>query len=194
MSTQANTFVSPAEYLEIERRAEFKSEYYRGEMFAMAGASPRHAWITGNLVRELGQRLKSKPCRVSASDLRLRVTPTGLYTYPDVVVVCGEPQFADDQADTLLNPKLIVEVLSDSTRDYDRGRKFQHYRSLPSLAEYLTVEQNEPRVERWTRQPENEWLLKEFTSLDQSIRLSSLECDLPLAEIYDKIDWAAEAV
>src|SRR6185436_11448086 len=120
MSSQPTTLLSPEEYLEIERKAERKSEYYQGEMFAMAGASPRHAWIVSNLIIELGRQLKTKPCRVSASDLRLRVSPTGLYTYPDVIVVCGEPQFADNQNDTLLNPTLIVEVLSDSTRDYDR--------------------------------------------------------------------------
>jgi len=191
MSTQAKTSLSPAEYLELERRADFKSEYYEGETFAMAGASPRHVWITANLVREFGQQLKEKPCRVSASDLRLRVTPTGLYTYPDVLVVCGEPQLADDQQDTLLNPTVIVEVLSESTRDYDRGRRFQHYRTLPSLAEYLTVDQDEPHVEHWTRQPESRWLLAEFAGLEQAIRLASIDCVLPLAEIYDKIDWSA---
>ena len=193
MSTQPKTFLSPAEYLELERRAEFKSEYYEGEMFAMAGASLRHVWITANLVRELGQQLKGKPCRASASDLRLRVTPTGLYTYPDVLVVCGEPQLADGQKDTLVNPTVIVEVLSESTRDYDRGRKFQHYRTLPALIEYLTVDQDEPHVEHWSRQPENRWLLAEFAGLEQSVRLTSIDCILPLAEIYDKIDWSAEA-
>src|SRR5436190_1462002 len=118
MPSYPTTFLSPEEYLEIERNAERKSEYYRGEMFALAGASPRHAWIITNLVRELSQQLRTKPCRVSANDLRLRVLPTGLYTYPDVMVVCGEPQFADYRKDTLLNPIVIIEVLSDSTRDY----------------------------------------------------------------------------
>jgi Uma2 family endonuclease len=151
------------------------------------------AVIVTNLVGELRQQLKSKPCETHSSDLRLRVTPTGLYTYPDVLVVCGEPQLADDRKDTLLNPTVIVEVLSESTRDYDRGRKFQHYRTLSSLAEYLTVERDEPHVEHWTRQPESRWLLAEFADLGQSIRLASIDCILPLAEIYDKIDWSAEA-
>jgi Uma2 family endonuclease len=193
MSTQPKTFLSPAEYLELERRAEFKSEYYEGGMFATAGASRRHGLIVTNLVAELRQQLKAKPGETHSSDLRLRVTPTGLYTYPDVLVVCGEPQLADDQKDTLLNPTVIVEVLSESTRDYDRGRKFQHYRTLPSLAEYLTVEQDEPHVEHWTRQPKSRWLLAEFAGLGQSIRLDSIDCVLPLAEIYDKIDWSQEA-
>lgn len=189
MATQPNTFLSPAEYLEIERKADHKSEYYAGEMFAMAGASRRHVVIVTNLAAELRQALKGRPCETYSADLRLRVTPTGLYTYPDIIVTCGEPQFAD--GDTLLNPTLIIEVLSDSTRDYDRGRKFQNYRSLPSLAEYLTVEQNEPHVEQWVRQAEKHWLLTEFAEMTESVRLASIECTLALAEIYDRIDWAA---
>jgi Uma2 family endonuclease len=145
--------VSPEEYLEQERLADRKSEYFQGEVFAMAGASPRHVSIVTNAVIELGQQLKRKPCRVYPADLRLRVTSVGLYTYHDVMVICGEAQFADDQEDTELNPVLIVEVLSESTRDYDRGRKFQHYRKLPSLAGYLMIEQDEPHIEHWTRQP-----------------------------------------
>src|SRR5215470_16405199 len=124
MSSQPTTFLSPDEYLELERKAERKSEYFQGEMFAMAGASPTHSVIVNNLVAALLHQLWAKPCLVYSSDVRLRVSPSGLYTYPDVMVVCGEVQFADDQKDTVLNPNVIVEVLSDSTRDYDRGRKF----------------------------------------------------------------------
>jgi len=191
MSTQVTTFLSPAEYLEQERRAERKSEYFRGEMFAMSGASPRHVSIVTNLVGWFWQQLKGMPCRVYSTDLRLRVTPAGLYTYPDVMVVCGDAQFADDQKDTVLNPVLIVEVLSKSTRDYDRGRKFQHYRTLPSLVEYLTVAQDQPHIEHWTRQPENGWLLTEFSDPGQSIHLASIGFVLPLAEVYDKVEWTA---
>jgi Uma2 family endonuclease len=191
MSSQVTTFLSPAEYLEQERLAERKSEYFRGEMFAMSGASPRHVSIVTNLVAEFRQHLKGKPCRVYSTDLRLRVTPAGLYTYPDVMVVCGEAQFADDQKDTVLNPVLIVEVLSNSTRDYDRGRKFQHYRTLPSLVEYLTVAQDQPHIEHWTRQPENGWLLTEFDDPGRSIHLASIGCAIPLAEVYDKVEWTA---
>src|SRR5205809_2192753 len=152
MASRPNTFLTPEEYLEIERKAAFKSEYYQGEMFAMAGGSPPHAWIISNLNYELVRQLKGRPCRVGTNDLRLRVLPSGLYTYPDVMVVCGKPQYADYRKDTLLNPIVIIEVLSDSTRDYDRGRKFQHYRALPSLQEYLTVAQDTPHIEHWTRQ------------------------------------------
>ncbi len=157
----------------------------------MSGASPRHVWIVSNLNGNLWQHLKGKACRVSASDLRLRVTPAGLYTYPDVMVVCGEPQYAEDRKDTVLNPVLIVEVLSESTRDYDRGRKFQYYRELPSLIEYLTIEQDQPRVEHWTRQSGNHWDFLEYDDLAQSIQLASIDCALPLAEIYDKIEFPA---
>ncbi len=191
MSTEPKTFLSPEEYLEQERRAGQKSEYFQGETFAMAGASQRHALIVTNLVGEFRQQLKGKPCEVYSSDLRLRVEATGLYTYPDVMVVCGNPQFADDQKDTLLNPVIIIEVLSESTRDYDRGQKFQHYRALASVMEYLTVAQSEPHVEYCSRQAENRWLLTEFSGLEQSIPLASIHCVLRLAEIYDKIEWAA---
>jgi Uma2 family endonuclease len=189
MSSQRTTFISPEEYLAQERLAERKSEYFQGEVFAMSGASSWHVWIVVNVSAELRQQLKGKPCRVSASDFRLRVTPAGLYTYPDVMVVCGEPQFADDQKDTLLNPILIVEVLSKSTRNYDRNRKFQYYRKLPSLMEYLMIEQDEPRIEHWTRQRDNHWDFVEVDDLAQSIQLTSIGCILPLAEVYDKIEW-----
>jgi Uma2 family endonuclease len=190
MAAHSTTFLTPAEYLDQERHAERKSEYLRGEVFAMAGASRRHSLIVTNLVAELSRQLKEKPCEVYANDLRLRVTPAGLYTYPDVMVACGDIQFADDQKDTILNPVLLIEVLSESTRDYDRGRKFQYYRTLPSLVEYLTVAQDEPHVEHYTRQQQDRWLLVEFNGPTQIIPLASIPCVLPMAEIYDKIDWS----
>jgi Uma2 family endonuclease len=189
VSSQTKTLLTPEEYLEIERKAERKSEYYGGQMFAMAGASRRHSIIVTNIAGSLWQQLKGKPCEVHTNDLRVRVTPTGLYTYPDVVVVCGAPKFADDQKDTLLNPTVIIEVLSDSTRDYDRGWKFEQYRALPSLTEYLTVDQAGPHVERYRRQPDG-WLLTEYRELHQTVELASIACELKLAEIYEKVDWA----
>jgi len=193
MSTQAKTFLTEAEYLELERQTEDRNEYFGGEMFAMSRGTAWHAWIIGNIVAEVRQQLKRKPCRVSPSEVRLK-TPAGLFTYPDVMVVCGDPQFADDRKDTLLNPVVIVEVLSPSTRDYDRGQKFQFYRSVPSLAEYVAVAQDTPHVELYTRQTDHRWLLTEFEDLGQSVELSSIGCVLPLSEVYDKIDWAtAEA-
>src|SRR5580704_10178289 len=191
MSSQPSTFLTPAEYLEIERRAERKSEYFQGEMFAMAGASYAHVVIVGNLSHELKLRLKAGPCGVYSSDLRLRVAPNGLYTYPDVMVICGGPQFADDRKDTVVNPVLIVEVLSESTEAYDRGKKFEQYRALPSLREYLLVAQDAPRIEQYTRQPDDRWLLSETSGGDTSIQLASVDCVLPLAGIYDQIEWQA---
>jgi Uma2 family endonuclease len=192
MSSQPSSYLTPEEYLEVERRAERKSEYFRGEMFAMAGATRRHILIVTNLVRELSQQLMTKPCEVYSTDMRLRVSPTGLYTYPDVLVVCGEPQFADDQQDTLLNPVLVIEVLSPSTEDYDRGRKFGHYRKLPSLMEYVTVAQDEPRIEKWTRMQED-WRFAEYNDLGRTIQLASIGAALPLSEVYNKLDFAAPA-
>jgi Uma2 family endonuclease len=191
MSSQRTTLLTPEEYLEIERRAERKSEYFHGEMFAMAGASYAHVVIVGNLSHELKLRLKAGPCGVYSSDLRLRVAPNGLYTYPDVMVICGGPQFADDRKDTVVNPVLIVEVLSESTEAYDRGKKFEQYRALPSLREYLLVAQDAPRIEQYTRQPDDRWLLSETSGGDTSIQLASVDCVLPLAGIYDQIEWQA---
>jgi Uma2 family endonuclease len=191
MSTQPKTFFTPEQYLEIERKAEFKSEYYQGEMFAMAGARSDHNLIVGNLVTVFNPQLRSRPCLVYASDMRVRVSPTGLYTYPDVVVVCGEPQFADNELDTLTNPTLIVEVLSPSTEAYDRGRKFEHYRSLPSLREYLVVASERTHVDLFKRRSEEEWLLTAGRPED-TIELSSIACKLPLAEIYLKTKLTSE--
>src|SRR2546422_1674643 len=191
MSLQPKTYLTPEEYLALERKAEYKSEYLAGEMFAMSGASPRHVLIVTNVVAELRGQLKQRPCTVYSSDLRVKVSPTGLYTYPDVVVVCDQPQFADEQRDTLLNPTLIVEVLSESTKDYDRGEKFEHYRTLPSLREYILIAQDKYHVEHFVRQPDNRWLLSETNLLEDTIHLSSIACDLALAEDYDKVEMPA---
>ena len=191
MSANPTTFISPEEYLERELQSEEKNEYFNGEIFAIARPSPRHTWIVTNVAGEFRQQLKGKPCRVSSSELRLRVTPTGLYTYPDVMVVGADVEYASDQKDTVLNPVVIVEVLSKSTQDYDRGQKFQHYRTLPSLIDYLTVAQDVPHVLHWTRQSETRGLLVEYSDLGQSIPLASISCVLPLTEVYDKIEWPA---
>ena len=193
MSANPTTFMTLEEYLGRELESEEKYEYFNGEVFAIARPSARHTWIVANIVVEFGRQLKGKPCRLSSSELRLRVTPTGLYTYPDVMVICGNVEVAAEQKDTVLNPVVIVEVLSPSTQDYDRGQKFQHYRTLPSLIDYLIVAQDEPRVEHWTRQSENRGLLTDFAGLGQVIQLASINCILPLAEIYDKIEWTTAA-
>ena len=184
---QAIHYLTPQEYLEIERRAEYKSEYFDGEMFAMAGASRAHNQITTNVVGELHPQLKKRPCRVYTNDMRVKVSATGLYTYPDIVAFCGPARFDDNQKDTLLNPTVIIEVLSDSTEAYDRGKKFQHYRTLESLQEYVLISQQECRVEHYVRQPGNQWALTEVHDLTEVIQLSSIQCQLALADIYDKV-------
>jgi len=188
MSTQPKPRYTPEEYLALERAAEYKSEYYDGEIFAMAGASERHVSIVTNLVMALGGQLKSRPCRVYSADMRVNVSATGLYTYPDLAVVCGERHFHDKHQDTLLNPGVLIEVLSPSTEAYDRGKKFSHYRTLDSLAEYLLVSQEEPRVEHYLRQPDGDWLLHEATRLDGTVSLPTIQCELSLADVYDKVE------
>ena len=189
MSALSKTFLTAEEYLEFERKVEYKSEYYLGEIFAMAGASYAHNLLVGHLVRELGQQLRSRPCSVLPSDMRVRVSPAGLYTYPDVVVVCGEPQFPDEQKDTLLNPSLLVEVLSPSTEAYDLGRKFEHYRSIESLGEYLVVATDRIHANLFTRQADG-WLLTSASRMEDSLDLQSVGCRLTLADLYEKVDLA----
>jgi Uma2 family endonuclease len=188
MSSPAIQRLTAAEYLEIERAAERKSEFFNGEMFAMAGASPAHVLVTTNVAGELRARLRGRPCLTFSSDLRVKVSDTGLYTYPDVVVVCGEPRYEEPRLDTLLNPTLIVEVLSPSTEAYDRGDKFAHYRRLASLQEYVLIAQDRQRIERFVRQGESEdWLLTEVSDPAASVTLPSIGCELALVEVYDRV-------
>src|SRR5438876_6356830 len=184
MSALPKTKLTPAEYLAIERKAEYKSEFYRGEMFAMAGATEEHCLIKDNLAGEARNQLKGGPCRVVTSDLRVKVDPTGLYTYPDVVIYCERPQFEDKVLDTLLNPRAIVEVLSESTEAYDRGDKFRHYRQISSLQEYVLAAQDRPLVERHVRQPGGSWLMTEFAGLDGVLEFASVPARVPLVEVY----------
>ena len=190
MATQPKTFLTPEQYLEIERKADFKSEYYKGEMFAMAGARWAHNRVVANLVASLHQQLRSRPCQTVPGDMRVRINTTGLYTYPDAIVVCGEPLFLDDTRDTLLNPGVIVEVLSPSTEAYDRGRKFEHYRSVESVAEYLLVSSERVSAELYTRQPDGRWLLATASRMEDSLDLQSVGAHLSLADLYEKVDFS----
>ena len=166
---------------------EYKSEYLNGEIFAMTGASRKHNLIATNILVSLGQQLKGKPCEVHTSDMRLKVTATGLYTYPDVVAVCGDPKFEDAYVDTLLNPTLVVEILSESTERYDRIAKTGYYRTLESLAEHLLVAQEEYRIEQYSKQADEHWLLSETRSLEGIVDLQSIGCSLALRDVYDKV-------
>jgi Uma2 family endonuclease len=187
MSRQIKPYVTPEEYLALERKAEHKSEYLHGEIFAMTGASHKHNLVAGNIFGELRQQLKGRQCEVYVSDMRVKVTATGLYTYPDVVVVCGAPKFEDEYVDTLLNPTLLVEVLSQSTERYDRIAKSSYYRTLDSLAEHLLVAQDEVRLEQYVKQANGQWLLFECSSLDKVVELPSISCSLALRDVYDKV-------
>lgn len=191
MASHPKSLFTPEEYLRLEREADYRSEYCDGRIFAMAGASPEHVLIVGNVVTQLNLQLRERPCRVYSTDLRVRVTPTGLYTYPDVVVICDELEFADEERDTVLNPTLIVEVLSPTTKDYDRGEKFEHYRALASLMEYLLIAQDKAHIEQFVRQSDDRWLLSETNRLDGSIELLSIACSLSVAETYAKVDLTA---
>jgi Uma2 family endonuclease len=190
LSTQPKTLLTPEQYLEIERKADYKSEYYQGEMFAMAGASLVHNILVANLIGELHGKLRSGPCRVLPSDMRVRVTLTGLYTYPDVIAICGEPKLLDNQLDTLLNPHLIVEVLSPSTEAYDRGRKFEQYQTIESLNEYLLLASDRVHADLYTRRPDGRWLLTSAKRPEDSLDLQSVGCSLALADLYENVDFA----
>jgi Uma2 family endonuclease len=184
MSAATKLKFTPEEYQARERRAEFKSEYFRGEIFAMAGASYDHTLIKDNLAREIGNQLKNGPCRVLTSDMRVKVEAAGLYTYPDIAVVCDDPKFEDAEFDTLLNPRVIIEVLSNSTERYDRGAKFRHYRNLASFQEYLLVSQHEPVIERYVRQGDDSWVLSTFMGIDAALAFQSIPVTVSLGDVY----------
>jgi Uma2 family endonuclease len=180
----ANKRLSPQEYLALERQAETRSEYFGGEMFAMSGASYEHNLIKDNLAREAGNQLKAGPCRVVTSDMRVKINATGLYTYPDIVIVCSEPEFEDGYFDTLLNPLVVVEILSDSTEKYDRGAKFRHYQKIPSLREYVLVSQDQPLIERYACQPDGSWNLVTFDDRYGTFKFATIAAQIPMIEIY----------
>ena len=187
MATRPETLLSPDEYLAIERAAERKSEYADGEALAVAGASYVHNLIVANVVGTLWGRLRGTPCAVVPSDLKVKAS-NRLY-YPDVTVLCGDPRFQDDQQDVLLNPTVIFEVLSDATKNFDRGEKFMRYRLVESLRDYVLVAQAETHVEHFRR--ENEvWVLAETREPDHRLALESIGCELPLADVYDRVAQA----
>lgn len=190
MSTRSSTPaapISPEEYLAAEREAEYKSEYFGGEILAMTGASREHNLIVVNLLSSLHPQLRGRACELYPSDMRVKIARTGAYAYPDVVVICGEPKFEDEHVDTLLNPTVLIEVLSPSTERHDRGRKWEHYRRLPSIAEFLLVAQHEVRIEHYLRQEGGLWLFADVSGEDASLELTSISCTLALRDVYDKV-------
>jgi Uma2 family endonuclease len=178
------------EYLELERKAEYKSEFFGGEIFAMAGTTNPHNIITGNFYAFLHTRLKGKECRPYGSDMRVHTPINSLYAYPDISVVCGEKKFLDNVFDTLLNPVFICEVLSQSTADYDTGGKFMRYRSIESLKEYWVISSLECRLQKFVKQPNGSWLLTETTNVNDTVLIESLGEEVPLSEVYFEVDFS----
>ncbi|MBX7236314.1 MAG: Uma2 family endonuclease [Caldilineales bacterium] len=181
---------TPQEYLTLERQAATKSEFFDGEIYAMAGASRKHNLITLNAASELRRQLRGRPCEVYVAEMRVRVGATGLYTYPDASVVCGQPVFEDIQGDTLLNPTVLIEVLSPSTEAYDRGEKFSQYRRLASLREYVLIAQDRVLVEHYRRRGDL-WVIGDLRSLADVLHLESIDCQIPLNEIYYQVEMEA---
>ena len=185
MAAERIPFLTPEQYLEIERKAEFKSEYVSGQMFMMAGGTPQHSELAFNIQAAIGPQIKGRDCHGHSSDLRVRAG--GLFTYPDVTIVCGKSEFHDSRGDTLTNPTVLVEVLSKSTEAYDRGEKFARYKRSASLREYVLVSQRRPQIDVYRRQEDGSWNVVSAEGLDAQIRLESIDCTLRLAEIYEGI-------
>ncbi|MCF2491986.1 Uma2 family endonuclease [Dyadobacter chenhuakuii] len=185
MIAQTIKMYSEQEYLELEREAEYKSEYYQGEIFAMAGASPNHNRIMANLSGEIYMALKGRSCQNFSSDMRLHIPQNGLYTYPDIIILCGKPEFSQNDKDTLINPSVIIEVLSKSTSAYDRGDKFRLYRSIPTLTDYILVDSLSISVEVFRKNEDGTWLLNsEINNINERITLTNINVQIELKDVY----------
>ena len=182
------TLISETDYLEEERKALAKSEYYKGEVFAMSGASSKHNRIVASIIISIGQYLKNGKCYIYPSDLRVHNPANGLYTYPDVTIVCGKEEYLDEEFDTLLNPTVLIEVLSPTTEEYDRGTKFKLYRSIPSLKNYIMISSTEISAEIYTRMENNEWKLNMTKDKEGIIHISAIEYDLTLTDVYAQVE------
>ena len=189
MSTLTVTHVTPEEYLAAERLSETRSEYIDGSVYPVTGAKLNHTQIVSNLIIELGVQLRARPCRVLPIDQKVRMPDSRKFFYPDVSVICGEPQFHDDRKDVVLNPVVIIEVLSKSTEAFDRGAKFEAYRTIESLKEYLLVAQDRPFIEQFAKNAAGKWEYVSAIGLDSSLALPSIECTLNLGAVYDKVDF-----
>ena len=190
------TYLSPEEYITLERKAiptyhTVRSEYVKGKIIAMSGATRAHNLISGNFFAVLHNQLKGGACETYKGEMRVSTPKTSSYFYPDIVVVCDEPRFEDDVFDTVLNPIVLVEVLSPSTETYDRGEKFSHYRQIESLKEYILVSQERVNVERYLRKPD-EWGLTFFEDINDALSIASIQCELPLLEVYDRVTFPVE--
>jgi Uma2 family endonuclease len=197
----SNEIYSAEEYLMLERKSEERNEYLDGQIYAMAGESPEHGAICVNLTRIISTHLLGKPCQVFSKDMKVRSGPIpkrgyttkGLFSYPDLIVVCGELKFHDERRDVLLNPTVIIEVLSSSTEAFDRGEKWLRYQTwLPELADYILVSQTQPLIEQFRRELDGKWIYSFVKELESSLHLSSIDCTLQLAEVYDRVVFPVE--
>ena len=179
--------LTQAEYLKLDRQSELRHEFLAGEVFVMTGASRNHNLITVNVAAALSEQLRRRQCEVYASDVRVKVSPQRLYAYPDVIVVCGNPRFEDEVNDTLFNPTILIEVLSKSTEAYDRGLKFELYRGLESLQEFILIAQNKCHVKHYRRQSDNRWILTEPNDPAGLVALESIAGQLAVEQIYLKV-------
>lgn len=193
MAAQRQPHYTLAEYLELDRTSEERFEYWDGEIFAMSGASPTHDQILLNSIISLSAQLAGRPCRLCSSNVRVKVPTAPPYRYPDLSALCGEPQFEEiGGIDALTNPTLLIEILSPSTEAYDRGDKFSRYQSIPSFREYWLVAQHRPHVTQLVRQDDGAWLHREFNSLDDVLKSTSLDCQLALHDLYQGVAFPAE--
>lgn len=188
MQASTKTYFSPEEYLELETLAEYRSEYYDGQIIPMAGGKPNHNQLAINLTSALNYHLRKKPERVFMSDLRLWIPNCRLYTYPDVMVVNTPLDFAENRQDTIVNPLMIAEILSDSTEKYDRGDKFRMYRTIASFKEYLLISQTAMQVEKFTKNDANQWVLSEYSTKKEQITFDFFEFEITLDELYDRVE------
>jgi Uma2 family endonuclease len=191
MASNAVTKVTEEQYLALDRAAEFRSEFLDGEIVAMSGGSMRHSGLKINLAGEIRSALRGTQCRAFDSDLRVRVS-SNMCAYPDLTVVCGKPMLADDLQDILLNPKVIFEVLSPSTEYHDRGMKFRRYREIASLMDYILVDQDQARIEQFTRGDAHTWTFRDYQSADEILLIESIGVSVPIARIYEGIGLSPE--
>jgi Uma2 family endonuclease len=189
MSAVPQRKMTAAEYLEIERAAPFKSEFFYGHMYAMAGASRFHNSIKDRIIGELYERIKGGRCQTFSSDQRVQLTPTGMFVYPDIVLVCDRPVYSEMDADSLVNPQVVIEVLSPSTEGYDRGFKFAQYQLLPTILEYVLVSQDRMRIERFVRQPDESWVVTAFTDPAGVFSLKTIPVSIPLSAVYAGVEF-----
>ncbi len=192
MSASAHEYMTTEQYFALEEQAESKHEYYRGAVYAMTGGTARHNLIVANVIALLHGQLRGTPCRVFPSDLRLKIEQTGLYTYPDISVICGAIYFSDGRQDTVTNPILLIEVLSPSTENYDRGKKFEQYRTIETLQEYIVIAQDRVHVEHYIRQDDHRWLLVDFFAVAQVVQARAINCTLPVDLVYEYISFDTE--